>query len=153
MPYSDYDKSARCLDKRRCLKQIIEAKQIINILNGESSGWKNHPAVRMWEGYKLSLIDYYNACWKAGKEKWKFNYVKLQPIFRKLILVEPPRWLEYPRFHSEMRANLLRKNTEYYSQYDWMEQPKEGYFWPCDIKGVLKEEIVLWKQTQIGQEA
>jgi len=47
LPYTDFIKSAKCLDYKRLGKQRVEAKQILNILLGETTkaGWTNHPAV------------------------------------------------------------------------------------------------------------
>ena len=54
LPYTDFIKSAKCLDYKRLGKQRVEAKQILNILLGETTkaGWTNHPAVLMWSGYE-----------------------------------------------------------------------------------------------------
>ena len=54
LPYTDFIKSAKCLDYKRLGKQRVEAKQILNILLGETTktGWRNHPSVLMWYGYE-----------------------------------------------------------------------------------------------------
>ena len=129
LPYSSFKESADCLDKKRCFKQVVEASQIINVLEGKSVGWKNHPAVKMWIGYTPALIEYYNTFWQVCKDKWKIRFNKLQPISNNNEVIYP-QWLGDETFHSLMRANLLRKNKEYYSQFNWTEQPAEGYYWP-----------------------
>lgn len=129
MPYESFKDSADCLDKKRCFKQVIETSQILNVLQGKSDGWKHHPAVKMWAGCEAALIEYYNIFWNVCKEKWKINFNKLQPI-PEIANVKYPVWLGNEKFHSLMRANLLRKNKEYYSQFGWTEEPQEGYFWP-----------------------
>jgi len=54
MPYgSQYDQTAKCLDVKRLGKQRVETYQILKALLGESKGWRNHPATRMWEGYEF----------------------------------------------------------------------------------------------------
>lgn len=142
LPFNDFYKSADCLDYKRAFKQVLEASQIINVLNGESKGWSNHPAVKMWVGYKDALILYYNTFWDVCKYKWNVNFIKLQPKnnIDSCKIIMPP-WLGYPKFHSLMRANLVRKNPEWYK---FEESPQKGYFWPCDSNGEIKEEIKQW---------
>lgn len=77
LPYSDFKKCAEVLDKKRCWKQVIEAKQIITVLDNlkkeievpkiiensikkKRQAWENHPAVKMWKGYEELLKHYYN---------------------------------------------------------------------------------------------
>ena len=132
MPYDDFHKSADCLDKKRCFKQVLETSQILNTLQGRSEGWKNHPAVKMWRGHETALVCYYNVFWTVCKEKWKVNFVKLQKKDNLPGPVPYPPWFGDERFHSSMRANLIRKNPEWYGQFGWTEKPQEGYWWPHD---------------------
>jgi hypothetical protein len=34
--------------------------QILDILNGKYTAWREHPAVVMWRGYENALIEYRN---------------------------------------------------------------------------------------------
>jgi len=54
----DFKLTAIKLDYRRLGKQRVEAWQILNTLTGESQGWRNHPAVKMWQGYDVALAMY-----------------------------------------------------------------------------------------------
>ena len=133
LPYPDFKKSALVLDRRRALKQVIEAHQIYDTIVNKRKAWSNHPAVNMWRGHELALLEYYNTFWEVGKEKWNIKWVKMQ----KRLIVGPiiyPKWLGHNKFHSSHRANLLRKDIKYYGQFGWAESPIEGYFWP---KGVI----------------
>ena len=56
--------------------------------------------------------------------------------------VEYPDWLGDERFHSSHRANLLRKNFEFYSQYNWTENSESPYVW--------RDENNLWYEQLIG---
>ena len=56
LPFSDFEKSAKALDYRRLGKQRIEAYQIWKVLTGQTTAWKNHPAVKMWQGYEQALL-------------------------------------------------------------------------------------------------
>ena len=52
LPYSDFEKTARCLDNKRLGKQRVETLQILN------DSWPNHPATKMWRNYKGCLAEY-----------------------------------------------------------------------------------------------
>lgn len=58
LPFEDFTECAKVLDYRRLGKQRIESCQILNTLAGNSKGWINHPAVKMWRGYENVLIKY-----------------------------------------------------------------------------------------------
>ena len=57
LPYEIFSESALALDKKRCWKQVVEAKQIIEVLELYSHTGDeylpriNHPAVRMWDSW------------------------------------------------------------------------------------------------------
>jgi hypothetical protein len=40
-----------------------------------------------------------------------------------------PDWFGFEDFHSSHRANLLKKDPEFYSQYGWIENPQNPYVW------------------------
>jgi len=48
LPYADFKRSAQVLDYRRLGKQRVETWQLIRAINGETRGWRNHPAAVMW---------------------------------------------------------------------------------------------------------
>jgi hypothetical protein len=53
--------SAKVLDNIRLNKQLLEGRQILEILlepNLDSNAWKNHPAVLMWKNFEHSLYNY-----------------------------------------------------------------------------------------------
>lgn len=143
LPFPDYAQSAACLDKRRCFKQVVEASQILDVLEGRSQGWKNHPAVKMWRNYIPSLKQYYAACYDYCLVNHRINFCKLQPLL--IDKYAPyPHWFGDDQFHLKMRQNLIRKaisdmsknNPELYwclSQHNITLQntlPLEGYYWP-----------------------
>lgn len=143
LPYSDFKKSAEVLDKRRCWKQVVEAKQIIEILEGKTTSWKNHPAVKMWEGHIPELMVYFNIFLKICKQKHKIN-TKYTPFtigdFKgKRTLVndagfygKDPWWLGNEDFHRAMRARLIEKDTEFYLPLFPNDKGFNNgkYFWP-----------------------
>ena len=128
LPYSSFRKSMKVLDWRRLGKQRVEAKQILNILldRTETRGWRNHPIVRMWDGYETALQLYFNNCVTEWIVRGYNNNMILEDITEPLIY---PEWLGDKRFHSSHRANLLRKDEKFYSKYNWSEDKTNPYAW------------------------
>jgi hypothetical protein len=129
LPYEDYALSARCLDQQRLGKQRIEARTIYNIItdNYHSTAWTNHPAVNMWRGYDESLGDYFNAIsleWIRRGYTHTMGFIKLDRTF-----IEKPPWLNIKLITSH-RSNLLRKNPQWYKQYNWHVRDNIPYWWP-----------------------
>jgi len=131
LPYPDFYATAKCLDLRRLGKQRIEGKQIIETLLGISSGWKHHPAVKMWQRHVGGLAAYtIIICDEWIGKGYKDTQKKII-----LSLIDPdendlPDWIGLEKFHASHRAALLAKKLEWYSQFNWMEEPKIEYFWP-----------------------
>jgi hypothetical protein len=44
-------------------------------------------------------------------------------------LVTYPPFIGNERFHSSHRANLLKKEPEFYVKYNWVENPEDPYVW------------------------
>ena len=128
LPYPSFRKTFKTLDYRRLGKQRVEAKQILNVLLGrtETKGWRNHPITRMWEGYEPALQLYHNMCIEEWVNRGYNNNMELEDIIEPIIY---PHWLGNKSFLSSHRANLLRKDLEYYSRFDWTENPINPYSW------------------------
>jgi hypothetical protein len=58
LPFPQFTKSAQALDYKRLGKQRVEAWQILQALRGETKGWTNHPATKMWRGHEKALCEY-----------------------------------------------------------------------------------------------
>ena len=127
LPYPDLYKSVECLDNRRLGKQRVEAFQILKALRGETKGWVNHPATRMWEGYEPTLRMYLRACIKEWIKRGFNNTMEIPEIEE---LHDLPWWLGDNRLHSSHRANLLRKDPMHYGRFGWDEDPCDPYWWP-----------------------
>ena len=129
LPYPDFKKSFECLDSKRLGKQRVETHQILNVLSGQSNGWKNHPAVKMWIGYQNCLIEYFN----LSVSEWVKRGYKNTYEFKSFIETESfedPYWLGLDEFHSSHRSNLLRKDPTHYEQFGWTEPNNLPYVWP-----------------------
>ena len=56
--------------------------------------------------------------------------------------IDYPHWFGNEQFHSSHRANLLRKDYEYYSQFGWEENPESPYVWLDTDKEQYYEQLV-----------
>jgi len=144
LPFENFYRTANILDSKRLNKQIVEVYQIF-AANHYKGGWKNHPAVLMWKGYDIALFNYlYNLHQvyrlrgrKEYHQSW-LNFIKMyfdiyhRDPFDDMLYTQYkfPEWLGDERFHSSHRSNLLRKDPEYYGQFEWTEGPDLPYFWP-----------------------
>jgi hypothetical protein len=113
--------------------QIIKA-----IENPKPQGWKNHPIVKMWTPYVPALKQYTNIIITEWIGRGYNNNMEFYDIYN----VEYPDWLGDERFHSSHRANLLRKDFGYYSQFKWTENLESPYVW--------RDENNLWYEQLIG---
>jgi hypothetical protein len=126
LPYPDFKKSAKVLDYRRLGKQRVEALQVIRALEIENYGWRNHPVVKMWTGYKETLKAYKNAMIEEWINRGYKNNMRLDKIPD---AIDYPPWLGNDDLHASHRSNLLKKNYKYYSQFNWEEEPGRDYIW------------------------
>ena len=127
LPYSSFEQSAQVLDWRRLGKQRVEGMQIINAINNPTQkGWVNHPATVMWRPYVEALKLYTNTIIEEWIQRGYNNNMEIYDIHG---TPNMPHWLGKESFHSSHRANLLRKDYEYYSQFGWKENPESPYVW------------------------
>jgi hypothetical protein len=126
LPYPSFHYSACVLDRLRLGKQRVEAYQILRALRGETRGWVNHPATRMWRGYETALEQYLRCCILVWTERGYRNTIVLPD---KRDFVAPP-WVGDPAVHASHRSNLLRKMPEHYGRFGWTEPPDLPYTWP-----------------------
>ena len=126
LPYDTFEESAKTLDWRRLGKQRVEGMQIIKAIeNPKPQGWKNHPIVKMWTPYVPALKQYTNIIITEWISRGYNNNMEFYDIDN----VEYPEWLGNEKFHSSHRANLLRKDFDWYSQFKWTENSESPYLW------------------------
>ena len=132
LPYADYTRTAKCLDRQRLGKQRVECKQILNALEN-GGGWSNHPATKMWVGHEYELTIYAVAI----VNEWINRGYKdsMMPFFLDKLQKfanynrECPYWMG-GRIHTTHRSNLLRKLPDHYEQFNWGGGSELEYHWP-----------------------
>ena len=114
----------------------MEAFQIINAINGEGKGWKNHPCTLSWKNHKLALAAYgLVMCTEWVSRGYKDTMTeRFENMLGKHSLhdIEMPDWLGNDDIHASHRSNLLRKDPVYYGQFKWREPDDLPYVWPLN---------------------
>lgn len=142
LPYADFVATARVLDDLRLGKQRVEVLQILRALLRPVYGWKHHPAVLMWKGFEPALACYGMAiceewCRRGRADTCESKIVEelRDGLGQSVDVVELcrapalPPWLGDERVHESHRANLLRKDPEWYGAH-FSGDPEMPYFWP-----------------------
>lgn len=70
VPHQSPIEVATWLDARRKQKQVIECRQILAAIRGESNFWKNHPVVKMYRNH-VTWLEYYMYCLECSIEASK----------------------------------------------------------------------------------
>jgi len=130
LPYKGFELSAQTLDYKRLGKQRVEAFQVLNVLLGrtetKAKGWLNHPITKMWRGHENALKLYTNIM----IDEWIFRGYNNTMVKEDIVgRIEYPQWIGNDLFHSSHRANLLRKDREFYSKFYWNENSESPYAW------------------------
>lgn len=134
LPYPDFTRTARVLDRQRLGKQRVETLQILNALTGKSKGWVNHPATRMWRGHEMALFAYgLEICdeWIRRGYEDSCRRKMIDLMHKKIGTSDSiPPWLGDPLFHDSHKSKLLQKDFGYYSRFDWQVPTNLDYVWP-----------------------
>ena len=78
------------------------------------------------EGYDNALAEYLNECIYEWVYRGYNNTMEFAKITDDVVY---PNWLGNDLFHSSHRANLLRKDYNYYHKFIWKEDPDNPYAW------------------------
>lgn len=115
IPYPEPIKVARCLDKKRLNKQIIEAKQIISAIvktyKGQVTAWASHPVVKMyknnteWLQLYTDVLEYY----RDGREDIAIHLSNQADRGR-------PSWMTEALCNSHKRR-LAEKDPDFYYKF------------------------------------
>jgi hypothetical protein len=148
LPEPDFDYAAQQLDTKRLVKQLLEGRQIMTILVGESksNAWRNHPAVKMFDGYPYALYNYLAAIRNEMQRrdyKWEKNWNEIERMSQDLTDTGVPEWMldDHTFYHvlTTHRGRLYEKAPDLYPQYrteyeiyqDYVCCPgKCTYYWP-----------------------
>ena len=135
LPYANFQKSAEVLDYRRLGTQRVETYQLLKALNGETKGWANHPAARMWRGHEAVLAMYgciiCNEWIKRGyKDTMTPRIADYFNVFGPPSETPRPAWLGDPNFHMSHQSNLIRKLPEFYGPLFPGVPDDLPYIWP-----------------------
>jgi len=133
LPYEDFKKSLRTLDNKRLGKQRVETYQIISAISRRPKldgtpykGWLNHPCTVMWKNHLPALKQYLNYSIMEWIERGFKNTMNFEIVNEEIVI---PSFVGNERFHSSHRANLLKKEPDFYNQYGWIENPQDPYVW------------------------
>ncbi len=128
LPFKSFEQSAKALDNKRLNKQILEGYQILKVLHNPDprAAWRNHPAVKMWEGFEDALYDYIaNMVVEARNrgiktDKNEANLIELHSRYAMHWESGMPKWYNdsrADRITESHRANLYRKDPEFYMDF------------------------------------
>lgn len=152
---SNYQTTAKLLDRQRLQKQRMEAKAILEalyslyvwdgtswIVNPTPKGWSHHSATRMWFGYTDSLMNYFNIMTHEWISRGYNNTMLLyNPDPERM--KNQPSWTYWKPLHYSHMASLMRKDTTLY--HDKLVYPYlynlHGYIWPTHVLPELAEKI------------
>lgn len=153
LPEHSYKACAQVLDRARLVKQLLEGRQILSALAGETKGWVNHPATRMFAGAESELLIYlYEIKQEMDRRgyKWQNNWETITDTYKRHFYdaeMSIPDYLKpgHPENHRLIithRGRLYEKAPELYPQYhhestiyrDRVCCERCNYYWPTHPK-------------------
>jgi Pyrimidine dimer DNA glycosylase len=154
MPEKTFDRVAQVLDNKRLVKQLLEGRQIMSALSGESKGWINHPATKMWQGAELTLFAYLMCIAREMNSrgyKTETNFKEIERMYFQYFdsaeksMIRPTWMADQLQFHKVVtthRRALYLKDPVHYAQYEQYVDFAESnvccdrcnYHWPTHLK-------------------
>jgi hypothetical protein len=154
LPYADFERSARTLDRKRLGKQRVETIQVVRALTRPGYGWANHPAVLMWRGFEEALGRYgFTFCqaWvglgfgdtcaltiATDLRAAGVDTVRTQPELAAADALPP--WLGDEAVHRSHQSALVRKGQEHYRPLFPGIPDDLPYVWPVRSQTVIAAE-------------
>lgn len=137
---SNLKECAQVLDNKRLGKQRVEAKQILDIIEGKSGGFAHHPIVEMWRCYPDALKLYINAMIDEWVERGFKNTMEKYDVDD----VKYPWWFNWKYLHLSHKCSLMRKNPDHYKSIFVLSETEKvylqhGYIWVSK----LSHEIIV----------
>lgn len=137
VPYVEPYFVAQSLDKRRLNKQVLEGRQIIKAITGESDAWKNHPVVKMYREHVVWLM-FYTMCLDAYRK----GHLKEAMRYNTMAYIYTPSFL-HGMVVAHHRARLYTKDPEYYRKV-WPHFTKPFYNFQCEENLYIVDGKTLW---------
>ena len=126
--------TAKVLDKKRLNKQIIECRQILKAINGETKAWANHPCTIQYRDNKEWLIAYIH-CLEAFYTKdidkarvWNCYAMDFKPNFHT------------QGYFDNMKRRLYTKDKEHYKQFAYLGESYENWYWVDNNWKIYKQK-------------
>ena len=142
-----FQEAARVLDQKRLVKQLLEGRQIMAALAGETKGWVNHPATKMWRNYEDSLYRYlFSVAVELNNRgyKWKNNWNEIDRLYSEHFSDKIGEYddSQFERVINTHRRSLYLKDPIHYNQYKQYAESEAAdvccdrcnYYWPTHIK-------------------
>lgn len=114
--------TAMALDKKRLIRQIQEAKVILDALNG-AKAWSNHPCVLQYKGHEKWLEIYKGILMSC--EKCEFGTAILSNI---LVDKYRPDW-HTQEYYDQMKRRLFEKDEEHYKQWAHLGKSLDNWYY------------------------
>lgn len=114
--------TVKILDPKRFNKQIIETKQILSALKGETSAWKNHPCTLQYRGLDRWL-ELYLRCF----EEYKNNNYTLA-LSASILASEITPIFHTDEYFNQMKRRLFTKDNKYYFQWQDLGQSDVNWY-------------------------
>lgn len=147
---------AGTLDMRRLNKQIIECRQILKAIRGESSAWVNHPCVKMYRDHEQWLTHYMHCleCYKAEEDLWEAEEYEESKIALSLAVewdelaseITPPFLTD--EFCEQHCRRLYTKDPEYYEHFGHLGTSEENWYFVDGELSVYKEGKLIRKEKR-----
>ena len=138
IPYPQPIEVAKCLDKRRLNKQIIEGDQIISAATGRTTAWANHPVVKMYKGHIEWLRLYVNSLefYRSGRADIAKHLSDQADRCR-------PSWMTEALCNSHKRR-LVSKDAQFYKK-SWVYGVSEINYYVVDgqVLGYARGKCIL----------
>lgn len=135
VPYPSPFDCASMLDDRRLNKQIIECRQILKAIRGESSAWANHPCVKMYRDHEQWLTHYmhilelyrsYRELLGNDFDEAMMDYFLTREVETLANGITPPFLTDI--FCNQHRRRLYTKDPQYYSLWADLGTSDENWY-------------------------
>lgn len=122
VPYPSPIDVAKCLDRKRLLKQQLECTQILEANNGLSDAWLNHPVAKMYKPHNKWLL-----CYRACIIRYIEGAYDLAEMWsRRADAIRPPFLTS--DFCDQHKRRLYTKAPELYPQFAEYGKSDENWY-------------------------